>query len=64
MSEFGKIKWQCRRGILELDLLLENYLKTDYCDATDEGRAHFVELLKLEDTELLAVMLEISHAKL
>lgn len=62
MNELGKLKWQCRRGMLELDLLLENYLKTDYWLATDEERARFVELLKLEDDELLTVLLEKTRA--
>ena len=58
MSERGKLKWQCRRGALELDLLLESYLETEYVNSTDEQRKHFTEALKLEDTELLKFLLE------
>jgi succinate dehydrogenase flavin-adding protein (antitoxin of CptAB toxin-antitoxin module) len=41
----------------ELDLLLENYLATDYplADATEKAR--FIELLQLEDDELLAALI-------
>ncbi len=64
MIEPGKLKWLCRRGSLELDLILQKYLTSHYHLATDEERAHFIELLKLEDSELLKVMLEKLHADL
>lgn len=57
MNELAKLKWQCRRGMKELDLLLENYLATDYLIADAAEKARFVELLQLEDDELLAVLI-------
>jgi antitoxin CptB len=51
-----KIRWQCRRGALELDLLLENYLETEYLTADEEEKKMFVELLKLDDYELLGFL--------
>jgi antitoxin CptB len=53
MDELAKLRWQCRRGSRELDLLLDNYLNTRYPVADEEEKARFVELLKLDDTELL-----------
>jgi antitoxin CptB len=41
----------------ELDLLLENYLATDYLVADSAEKARFVELLQLEDDELFAVLM-------
>ncbi|MEI6706081.1 MAG: succinate dehydrogenase assembly factor 2, partial [Methylococcales bacterium] len=40
MNELAKLKWQCRRGMKELDLLLENYLATDYllADTAEKAR--------------------------
>jgi|CXWL01.1.fsa_nt_gi antitoxin CptB len=64
MIEPGKLKWLCRRGSLELDLILQKYLTSHYNLATDEERAQFIELLNLEDSELLKVMLEKLHADL
>lgn len=58
MNEIARLKWQCRRGTKELDLLLENYLETRYLQADEQEKAEFVELLKMEDNELLAVMLK------
>jgi antitoxin CptB len=54
MNELARLKWQCRRGSRELDLLLNNYLETRYPVADDEEKARFVELLKLDDDELMA----------
>lgn len=57
MNELAKVKWQCRRGMKELDLLLEHYLATDYLTADTAEKNRFAELLRLEDDELLAVLL-------
>jgi len=57
MSELARLQWQCRRGMLELDLLLRNYLENRYPIADKVEKARFAELLKLEDGELLATML-------
>jgi antitoxin CptB len=42
----NRLKWKCRRGLLELDLLLERYTKTN---PEDEALA---ELLDLPDNDL------------
>lgn len=57
MNELAKLKWQCRRGMKELDLLLENYLATDYLTADTAEKTRFAELLRLEDDALLLVLL-------
>jgi len=57
MDELAKLRWQCRRGSKELDLLLQRYLETDYVLADEAGKARFVQLLALEDDELLGVLM-------
>jgi antitoxin CptB len=52
-----QLYWQCRRGSLELDLLLKNYLENQYSQATASERQQFADLLKLEDDELLPQLL-------
>jgi antitoxin CptB len=54
MDELAKLRWQCRRGTRELDLLLNNYLETRYPFADEEEKARFVEMLKLDDSDLMA----------
>ena len=57
MHQLARLRWQCRRGTKELDLLLQRYLDSGYLLADDEEKALFVELLKLEDDDLLAVLM-------
>jgi antitoxin CptB len=57
MNQLAQLRWQCRRGTKELDLLLQGHLETGYLTASDEEKALFVELLKLEDDELLGVLM-------
>ncbi|TAL41883.1 MAG: succinate dehydrogenase assembly factor 2 [Methylovulum sp.] len=56
MKDLARLKWQCRRGMLELDLLLKNYLESRYVLADRAEKAQFSALLKLEDGELLAAL--------
>ncbi|MDP2098541.1 MAG: succinate dehydrogenase assembly factor 2 [Methylobacter sp.] len=57
MDELARLKWQCRRGTKELDKLLNRYLETGYLAADQQEKALFVELLKLEDDRLMAVLM-------
>jgi antitoxin CptB len=57
MIQLAKLRWQCRRGTKELDLLLQRYLDSGYLLADDEEKALFVELLALEDDELVGVLM-------
>ena len=57
MNQLARLRWQCRRGTKELDLLLQRYLDSGYLIADDEEKALFVELLKLEDDDLVAVLM-------
>ncbi|MFZ2171304.1 MAG: succinate dehydrogenase assembly factor 2 [Methylococcaceae bacterium] len=63
MNQLARLRWQCRRGTKELDLLLQRYLETDYLAADDEEKALFAELLELEDDDLLAVLMGESKAE-
>lgn len=61
--KFSQLYWQCRRGNLELDLLLKNYLENHYPNASDSEREQFAELLKLDDEDLFPAFLEFqTHA--
>ncbi|HEY0178421.1 MAG TPA: succinate dehydrogenase assembly factor 2 [Dokdonella sp.] len=47
-----RLRWRCRRGTRELDLLLEWWLDERYPHADAARRAAFAELLELQDPEL------------
>jgi len=57
MNRLARLRWQCRRGTKELDLLLQRYLETGYLPADGEEKVLFIKLLELEDDELLAVLM-------
>ena len=47
-----RLRWSCRRGMLELDVLLGNFLEEAYLTSSDEDQKKFVELLDRNDQEL------------
>lgn len=51
------LRWQCRRGRLELDVLLERFLARAEHTLDAAERAAFGRLLALEDDVLLAVLM-------
>jgi len=57
MGEVEKLRWRCRRGSLELDLMLCRYLDELYPAADKEEQALFAALLDFQDTELLGFFL-------
>ncbi|WP_031432228.1 FAD assembly factor SdhE [Methylomarinum vadi] len=57
MEELKTLKWRCRRGTLELDILLLRYLERCYSKADGAERSAFLRLLSLEDSELLHYLL-------
>lgn len=58
MSEnINKLRWRCRRGTLELDLILLRYLENRYLTADDQEQQTFLQLLDLEDSDLLRYLM-------
>jgi antitoxin CptB len=47
--ETQRLRWQCRRGMLELDLLLNGFLDVAYGDLDEQQRVDFVRLLSYQD---------------
>ena len=47
-----RLKWKCRRGLLELDLVLERFLGGDGAALDDAALERFCELLELQDNDL------------
>jgi len=58
MSEYARLKWLCRRGMKELDVLLEHYLAHEYSQATEEERVAFRKLLDSQDPVLWDYVME------
>lgn len=47
-----QLQWQCRRGMLEIDLLLKRYLSESYLESDETERALFESLLSENDQQL------------
>ena len=52
MQKIKQLQWQCRRGMLEVDILLKRYLNEVYEQASAEEQACFEVLLKENDQSL------------
>lgn len=48
-AELGKLRWRCRRGMRELDVLLTRYVDEQYRDAAPLQQEAFRQLLDSQD---------------
>lgn len=55
-----RLRWKCRRGMLELDILFFEFFDNHYDKLNESDKLLFARVLELEDTELYACMLQ-SH---
>jgi antitoxin CptB len=53
VNELARMRWKCRRGMLELDLLLKAFLEQGYQDLDDAGQQRFDAMLDYPDAVLL-----------
>ncbi len=56
-AELGRLRWRCRRGMKELDVLLERYVEREFRTAPPQQQAAFRRLLEAEDSEIYALCL-------
>lgn len=49
----SRLRWRCRRGMLELDLLLLGFLESGFHLLPDQGQRDFEALLEAPGPELL-----------
>ncbi len=57
MGELDRLRWRCRRGMLELDLLLQGFLDRDYAQLDVAQKEVFIRLLELPDQTLSEYLL-------
>lgn len=58
MSELSRLRWLCRRGMKELDLLLNHYLDHLYPGASKHEQEAFLKILQMPDPELNDLILK------
>lgn len=54
----AQLNWACRRGMLELDLVLTQFMQAGYDDLTDTQKQDFEDLLRCQDQELFGWFLQ------
>ena len=56
-ENLGQLRWRCRRGMKELDVLLARYMDDHFCNAPTQEQLAFRQLLETEDTILYSYCL-------
>ena len=56
-QELGKLRWRCRRGMKELDVLLLRYVEEQFCGASIAHQEAFRTLLDAPDALIYAYCL-------
>ncbi|AWI77423.1 MAG: succinate dehydrogenase assembly factor 2 [Betaproteobacteria bacterium HGW-Betaproteobacteria-13] len=48
----GRVRWQCRRALLELDLVFTRFLERDFDQLSDDQLADLEDLLRADDYDI------------
>jgi len=57
-NQRSRLLWRCRRGIREMDILLQGYLEIHYNDATESEQKAFEALLDEDDLDILSWIMQ------
>ncbi|MFT5598525.1 MAG: antitoxin CptB [Urechidicola sp.] len=57
MAELSRLRWLCRRGMKELDVVMTQYLDARYVMASETEKESFKHLLDMQDPDLYALLL-------
>ncbi|MGH8610880.1 MAG: succinate dehydrogenase assembly factor 2 [Gammaproteobacteria bacterium] len=57
MTSIDRLRWRCRRGMRELDIVLERFLDRRYHQLTEADQLRFAELLDQADQDIMAWLL-------
>ncbi len=56
--QVSKLKWKCRKGIRELDLLLTSYIDNIFHTLPKNEQLSFVEFLEKDTYDILDILME------
>lgn len=56
-SEKSRVRWHCRRGMKELDVLLERFVVSEYDHLSSLEHRSFCELLDASDPDLYSMIM-------
>jgi antitoxin CptB len=55
-GESARLRWRCRRGMRELDTILERFLEVGFLHLDAAEKSRFAEILELPDPDLHAYL--------
>lgn len=55
-ARLRQLRWRCRRGMRELDVLLMGYMDKDYAAASPRLQRAFEQLLTMQDPDIQALL--------
>lgn len=58
MSDMSRLRWRCRRGTKELDIVMNRYLQERYETANPEEQESFNVLLGVEDPIIFDMLMD------
>lgn len=53
-ARYSRLKWACRRGMLELDVLFMPFVETGFNELDEDQKVIFERLLTADDPDLFA----------
>ena len=53
MNEQARLRWRCRRGMREMDILFQQFMEKYYSNLSDENKASFAALLEESDPDIM-----------
>ena len=56
IAELNRLRWRCRRGLLELDIVLTRFIDKHYAMLPPEEQSAFIELLTEADNDLWEII--------
>lgn len=59
----SELLWQCRRGMKELDVVIERFIKCGYEDLGDDMKISFQQLMEVDDGLLFEWIIGVSSPK-
>ncbi|MFD2178705.1 succinate dehydrogenase assembly factor 2 [Veronia pacifica] len=61
-EERARVKWACRRGMLELDVILNPFFDECFDNLSEQGQIDFIDFLKCDDPDLFAWLMGHGHS--
>ncbi len=62
-DKFGRIRWKCRRGMLELDMMLLPFFDKHFQQLSDKDKVDFEKLLDEQDPTIHRWLMNLEKPK-